>query len=506
MAATGTLTREGASRRIFPRAIPPYIWTIASGIALGYLVLTISERPVRWLLYTLAGLVVIVFALITRARRLQLITLFIIGLSLNLHFYITQPEQLLFLGISSPTYFSIPFVLLPGLTLGFWMIADAIAGRIRLSWGLPVSKFGACIIATALISAQLSTVRRYGLYAVVEMLQYLTIYLVTVNVIRSKEDVRLIIRLLLATLAIQCTVFLIQTATGSIFTLTGEVQRSSEQGLVRASGTVGVNPESYALFIEPIVFTAYALWRTREAGTSGAWTACLSIVGGATLILTLDRTAWVTLPLGLSVVEIVSRKRGIARKLPGTTRLSILGIVVLSATLMIPMILPRLHQNHGDDWKTRQDLMRIAIRMIAGNPIVGVGPGAYAFHLREYLPPDVGNWLWVVHNEFLLVWAERGLLGFAAWLAWIRSGFRQAVLASSASDRYFQAFGIGCVAGIVGLLWEEMLNAFPSFCCYALLWCLFGILVAGNDIYAKSEYSQSAGVESPDLQPRRATA
>src|SRR5262249_7488076 len=108
------------------------------------------------------------------------------------------------------------------------------------------------------------------------------------------------------------------------------------------------------------------------------------------------------------------------------------------------------------------------------------------YYLRQYVVGHV-DWLWVVHNEYLLVWAERGLLGFVAWSAWMLAGLRQAIRATTVQAQQFQAFGIGCVAGFVGLLWEYTLNMFPSYCCYALLWCLFGILVAGNTLYASAK-------------------
>ena len=34
------------------------------------------------------------------------------------------------------------------------------------------------------------------------------------------------------------------------------------------------------------------------------------------------------------------------------------------------------------------ELIEIAIRMIAHNPILGVGPGAYPFHIHEYATSD----------------------------------------------------------------------------------------------------------------------
>jgi len=482
MTSAGTTSRQGARRWPSLPRLTPGVVAALFGILCGFVALVLSESATRWQVYALAGLVVAVLTLAFGVRRRQLVTYFIVGLSLNVHYYLTHPEEVLYRGNSSPTYFSIPLVLIPAAVLAGWMALEAMTDRTRLRWGLPVSKFALLVIATATISAMLSSVTRYGIYCVVEMLQYFFIYLVAVNIVRTEDDLALVIRLLLVTLSVQCAIFLVQTTWGTTFTLAGRTVHYGVEGeLVRASGTVGVTPAGYAIFVEPLVFTALALWRARDSGVSRVWSGCLAAVGSVTVILTLNRSSWFALVLGIAVVEVLCRRRRIARRLPR----KLAGVIILLAVVVIPLIIPRLEKAHGDDWNSRYDLMRIAVRMIAGNPIVGVGPGGYPYHLGNYTPSDFSGWLWVVHNQYLLTWAERGLLGLIAWLAWIRAGFRQAVRATTSPARQFQAFGIGCVAGMVGLLWEYLLNLYIEFSSSALLWCLFGLLLAGNEFRAK---------------------
>jgi O-antigen ligase len=330
------------------------------------------------------------------------------------------------------------------------------------------------------------------------------IYVVALNILQDDHDFRLVLRCLLATLAIQCAIFIIQTVTGAAFTMTGEITRAMDggEGLVRASGTVGTTPSGYAIFTEPLLFTSLALWRSTDLDMPRRRIGMLTALASATLILTLNRTSWITIILGSCIVEILCRRRGIARRLSQRTLMALGGVGFLGMLVIIPLILPRLEGAHEDDWNIRRNLMRIAIRMIAGNPIVGVGPGAYIYHLRQYAPGDVlSQWLWVVHNEYLLVWAERGIIGLIAWLAWMRAGFRQAIAATKTGTPEFRALGIGCAAALIGLCWEYTLNMYPPFCCYALWWCLFGILVAGNRIYTAAPASMGA-----ELAPAGASA
>src|SRR5262249_27508514 len=152
----------------------------------------------------------------------------------------------------------------------------------------------------------------------------------------------------------------------------------------RGGGTVGNTPSGYAIFVEPLVFTAFALWRTREGPVSRGWIGGLAAVGSATLVLTLNRTSWITLLLGGAVVEIMCRRRGIVRELSGAAVFRVAAAMTVAGLALIPLISSRVADHHAEDWESRRELMQIAVRMIAGNPMVGVGPGAFPYYVHEY--------------------------------------------------------------------------------------------------------------------------
>src|SRR5262249_61482883 len=84
---------------------------------------------------------------------------------------------------------------------------------------------------------------------------------------------------------------------------------------------------------------------------------------------------------------------------------SVLALVVF--VLVAPMFQSARKVKHEDDLQQRFDLMKPAVAMIVRHPIFGVGPGAYGFFLREYAAGYEG-WLYIAHNDYLLIWAERG--------------------------------------------------------------------------------------------------
>src|SRR5262245_29521789 len=104
---------EALSRREAPASpsfFSPARMATACGITLGFVILILSERPTRWLVFATVGTLLGVLLAIGHVRR-QLLMYFIVGLSLNVHYYITQPEPFMWIGISGPTWFSVPLVL-----------------------------------------------------------------------------------------------------------------------------------------------------------------------------------------------------------------------------------------------------------------------------------------------------------------------------------------------------------------------------------------------------------
>jgi O-antigen ligase len=123
--------------------------------------------------------------------------------------------------------------------------------------------------------------------------------------------------------------------------------------------------------------------------------------------------------------------------------------------------------------------MQMAWRVISDSPILGVGAGAYAFVFRQYLTPGLRqNWLFVVHNEYLLRWAETGIIGLSSLLAFWLGAFRVAMRASHASDRTTIALGVGCSAAVIALMWEMWWDITLGFQTEALMCFLLGLLCA----------------------------
>lgn len=468
---------SASDRRIHLRVL-----FIAGYVLLSAVLLVLFEAEPKWQVYSIAGLVAL--GLMALSPRKVLIMTFITTLSINMHYWVTQPLDLNFIGNTSPTAITIPLPILPAMLLLCHQMLLSVQGRSPFRWGRQITLPALFFIGVSVISVLLSTNRLYGRFSLVELLHFYLVFLTTLNSMRSKQDLDLALKMLLVVLGLQCCVFFFQTAFEVSFSATGQIMRKGIAGDagMRANGTVGTVPSAFATFIEPLTFIALAHFQTGERPALRFWGGVLALMGLGAIALTLNRSSWVGLLIGFIVFELLC-----CYTEPGKRHFTkfLLGLAVLSCIFLA--LFPLLSQRIADkanNLDTRLDLIGPAIQLIKTHPLLGVGPGNYPFVVRQYIG-DFTGWLYYVHNDYLLIWAERGALGLVAWLWWFFSGLRQAHLARRTLPQPWRAFAIGCLTGFVVLLWELCLNSYEPFSSTALIWFLFGMLLAANTMSAQ---------------------
>lgn len=141
-----------------------------------------------------------------------------------------------------------------------------------------------------------------------------------------------------------------------------------------------------------------------------------------------------------------------------------------------------------------------ALRLYDDYPVLGVGMGNYAYYFAEYLPeqplatmpeilriisPEPGrDRLITPKNLYVRILAETGLVGLAAFAAFIIAVFGCALSLWLAADSEIKYFG---AAGLLGML-AFGLSAL-SFDSFAVpnMWVVFGLLTAAAHIYREGE-------------------
>jgi O-antigen ligase len=124
--------------------------------------------------------------------------------------------------------------------------------------------------------------------------------------------------------------------------------------------------------------------------------------------------------------------------------------LVVVAVVFQNAILQRILGPDQGAAESRLPLNQLALNIIADHPIIGVGANNYATVMVDYLGPEfTGEWIFTVHNRYLLIWAEAGFLGLLSWLAFLGLTIYYGYQCWRLNDRFYSILGLGAVAGIL---------------------------------------------------------
>jgi len=209
-------------------------------------------------------------------------------------------------------------------------------------------------------------------------------------------------------------------ATGVWHYLSGEVMTTTQEGLVRVVGYMGSsgltgNPNDLALMLNLIIPLTGAL-ALSSRGATRLFATAVALLSIAGVIITFSRAGFLSLAatLFMFIVVLVRRRSGGA------------AIALLVAVLAVPFVLPKtyverlstitnLEQDKTGSALGRYNDLRLALDVVAHNPIVGVGIGQDMIALNQAR----GHFTWrSVHNVYLQYAVDLGIPGFLlfVWL------------------------------------------------------------------------------------------
>jgi O-antigen ligase len=394
---------------------------------------------------------------------------------------------------------AIPLDVLLGLVLFAWCVGIGKPERLRhpLRW-LGSLRFPiVAVLATSALSLVGTSERLVGLAQMLTDVQAYLIYVIALNMATSSQRIRNMIIMLFVSLTVQSLI--------SVGQIAAHWAENAAALVVppQAVGTVGGNPAHLVNFIMPILMIALGYLATVRRPAQVFPLAAVTAIGTVALALTLKRAAWVGFALGLGL--IIARTRH-ARMLARQRRrlLQIAGLATLIGLLLWPMMAMRLDKSSVTDaYDERSVLMHIALRVIAANPLVGVGDGVYAHAYKSFARAEIGeHWLSFVHDQYLLRAAETGIPGLIALLSLIAFALRQAWRLSRSHERDVASTALGWSAALVALFWHMVWERWQLFSDVAVFWFVLG-LIEGAEINQRRPPSgvsaASEHVSSPPL-------
>jgi len=211
-----------------------------------------------------------------------------------------------------------------------------------------------------------------------------------------------------------------------------------------------------------------------------------SIMSVIALVMTYARGGWISFGLSLLIFA------GLAyRALPPNDRgrftLAMTGMGLAVTLLCLPFagtIYERLTEDDRGAAYVRVPLAEVAVEMIENNPVFGVGLNCYETEMRRYdhTSESITDTLpSAVHNMYLYIAAETGVMGGIFFLALLASSFWQGWLALRKRDPFLSALSVGLMTGLAAFLLNGLkepgwLGGYMLHFCF--LFC--GLLIAVN--------------------------
>jgi len=373
-----------------------------------------------------------------------------------------------YLRLSDISFLCLPLVLLA-------------AGMDRLHLAPAVSLPSVAFLLTCFLSVFNSTAAGYSFYQVVQVTTvFICYFFIATNALAGQEDLKMVVRFLMVSLLFQSalSIFQFQTAIDLNFS-TGTEQSFmtvGEESFVRSFGTIG-RPNAFGGYIVPLILLAEVMIMSGIEKRRGlVWVAML--MGVAALIFSFSRGAWVSFAAANLFLVLVA----VRRRLAWMRRLLMAQLVIV--LFIFPFSLLIFDRIFGYDanaaW-SRWPLMKLAWNMITDEPYLGVGINTFLNVAPKYITPDIaGAWVGEVHNMYLLVFAETGILGLSAFLWMMWAFYRQAALLSRADDPFLAALGLGGMAALVGVATHMFVDMYTGSILLDLLFLLAAVSVSGN--------------------------
>jgi O-antigen ligase len=261
------------------------------------------------------------------------------------------------------------------------------------------------------------------------------------------------------------------------------------ESITRATGTMGhVNQQAmfHTLITFPlIVFLMVRNWLWRWVGRA------VMAASFCAILLTFSRTAWISCVLAAAVIVLVAWRYG---RISRGQWLSLCGgflLVSILASAFAPLIVDRLFTGDDGASASRIRMATLAVSHIADHPLTGVGPGNFINARldefpaqwasgvwlprgRSYYPRNLaglelydveiaGRWYYfpgVVHNTFLVVSAELGLVGLGLFLWFEWRVFKAALKVLRSRDALVWWAGLGLLSAFIATQTEFMFDLF----------------------------------------------
>ncbi len=468
-----------------------YLFYVTLGVTIGLILLISLYHPSRWTWFIVAGMTVPWLIILTPHPKLTLLFILVLTVPLNTDLilnYRLHPG-----GAKGWTFslIDIPLVVL----YAIWLWEKISDPSKRTKWlngiTVPLSIF----IFIGIVSLINAKDLHLGLFQIFVLSKKLLLVIYISNNIGNEKTLKWILLALLFGFLFECSVGLLQYLTQSKvgLYLLGELKDDvasmdliGYKDITRVSGTFW-HSNGFAFYLQLLIPLFLAFSIVRSNGICRLLSGSIALFGFIILLLTLSRGAWVSFIVSIVVLLILFLKK--LNNKAEIIKWVILSLIIFSVMIFFfgELISVRLFGHDYGAAYSRIPMMKTALNIIGHNPLLGIGINNYAESMIDYDVTGHSFSLYrPVHNLFLLIAAETGLLGLLFFL-WL---LVRAILMGLKMLQSFKgtdaSIVIGIIAGLIGFIIHAQVD-FVLLDYMNIFWLYLGII---SGMFYSSYFSQ----------------
>lgn len=452
-------------------------WLLAGvvGLGLGAYAAAVSTLPPQWAVMLAMVAAAPFLAIVVGNLRRALLVIVILDIPLQFDTYLFYRQELEPVGALSGLYVSVTTLSLAGL-YALWLAEGLSRGKPGSCPPLRISLPALLYFLVVAVSVVVASDVLLSLYDVWLLAQMLLLSFYVASWTRTRDDVVFIITMLLVVGLLEAAIMVGLQFLGGGVSIPGiptSVDATSTgTGPARLEGTFG-SPNYAGSFLSLLLAPALGVLLTRSSPRLKWLAAAAFTCGLVALILTFSRGSWVVFVSSALLLGAFTWRRGwLSPAIP------VLGLVVTAGLGLLfgSSVLARLFEDDAGSAESRGPLLSIAFRMVGDNPLLGVGTNNFALHIEQYLTPSFdAEWVYVVHNKYMLVWAETGLVGLLAFVLVLLFTLRQGWTCWKLNDRLLSPIALAFTAVTGGMMVHMFVDIFNGRT-LMLFWLFAGLL------------------------------
>lgn len=220
------------------------------------------------------------------------------------------------------------------------------------------------------------------------------------------------------------------------------------------------------------------------------------------IILTLSRSAWVVLAVVIFGVTILTGTNRYATARFTVLRLAVLGGCLIIGIVFSGQIISRISQSVPQGLSARWDFIEVSKKMIFDKPLFGFGLNNFTFYQAYYTKYGSANKMFeaygkpaewpVVHNSYLLVWAEQGTIGLILWMWFHIAVIRVGIGNFRLRDPTLHSLNVALLVGFVAIMFDHLVSFFDRLQQGILIWIFAALIVALQYWRHENEMNQNS--------------